>query len=68
VSFAFILKKQFSIYSFGIFYGDFKFYDHLVHVVFIWCIFSGLGIMYQENLAALVMQIRIGIVDRFLGV
>jgi hypothetical protein len=25
------------------------FYDHLVHFVFIWCIFSGFGIMYQEK-------------------
>jgi hypothetical protein len=25
------------------------FYDHLVHFEFIWCIFSGLGIMYQEK-------------------
>jgi hypothetical protein len=25
------------------------FYDHLVHWVFIWCTFSGFGIMYQEK-------------------
>jgi hypothetical protein len=25
------------------------FYDHLVHFVFIWYIFSGFGIMYQEK-------------------
>jgi hypothetical protein len=25
------------------------FYDHLVHFVFIWYIFSGVGIMYQEK-------------------
>jgi hypothetical protein len=25
------------------------FYDHLVHFVFIWYIFSGLGIMYLEK-------------------
>jgi hypothetical protein len=31
------------------------FYDHLVHFVFIWYIFSGLGIMHQENLATLVV-------------
>jgi hypothetical protein len=24
-------------------------YDHLVHFVFIWYTFSGLGIMYQEK-------------------
>jgi hypothetical protein len=29
------------------------FYDHLVHFVFIWYIFSGIGTMYQENLATL---------------
>jgi hypothetical protein len=29
--------------TFGIFYG------HLVHFVFVWYIFSGLGIMYQEK-------------------
>jgi hypothetical protein len=26
-----------------------KFYDHMVHFVFIWYIFSGLGIMHQEK-------------------
>jgi hypothetical protein len=25
------------------------FYDHLAHFVFIWYIFSGFGIMYQEK-------------------
>jgi hypothetical protein len=30
------------------------FYDHPVHVVFIWYIFSSFGIMHQENLATLV--------------
>jgi hypothetical protein len=25
------------------------FYDHLVHFAFIWYIFPGFGIMYQEN-------------------
>jgi hypothetical protein len=25
------------------------FYDHMVHFVFIWNIFSGFGIMYQEK-------------------
>jgi hypothetical protein len=24
-------------------------FDHLVHFVFIWCTFSGFGIMYQEK-------------------
>jgi hypothetical protein len=33
----------FYIQTFGIFH------DHLVHFVFIWCIFSGFGIMYQEK-------------------
>jgi hypothetical protein len=27
------------------------FYDHLIHFVVIWYIFSGFGIMYQEKLA-----------------
>jgi hypothetical protein len=31
------------IWTFGIFY------DHLVHFVFIWYIFSGFVIMHQEN-------------------
>jgi hypothetical protein len=31
------------VWRFGIFYG------HLVHFVFIWYIFSGFGIMYQEK-------------------
>jgi hypothetical protein len=26
-----------------------KIYDHLVHLMFIWYIFSGLGIMHQEK-------------------
>jgi hypothetical protein len=26
-----------------------KFYDHLEHFVFIWCIFAGFGIVYQEK-------------------
>jgi hypothetical protein len=35
---------------FGIFYRHFGiFYDHLVHFVFIWYIFSGLGNIYQEK-------------------
>jgi hypothetical protein len=35
-----------------IFYGHLEygiFYDHLVHYVLIWYIFSGFGIMYQEK-------------------
>jgi hypothetical protein len=39
-----------------IFYGHLEylrtfgiFYEHLVHFVFIWYIFSGFGIMYQEK-------------------
>jgi hypothetical protein len=26
------------------------FYDHLVHIAFVWYIFSGFGIMYQEKI------------------
>jgi hypothetical protein len=39
-------------------------YDHLVHFVLIWYIFSGFGIMYRKNLASLVRTAQS--CDRFL--
>jgi hypothetical protein len=31
------------VWTFGIFY------DHLVHFLFIWCIFSGFGVVHREK-------------------